>query len=205
MSTKQDLREALESSAEALRLASERVRELEEKNRLADIIIEDAKINEGKLREQVRELVFSLHEAAGLLVTARELHEDLLAKFVAAEQRAQAAEAQRDEAIDAAHWLTLQRASLQDKLEAAEESARKLRKMLIILGYPDHAAVGDSPQPPTERAPEPEHGTFAERCLCPGCSTMVPGCWKAGMCFPCASEDCEHEPPAEAHGTGEGE
>jgi hypothetical protein len=30
-------------------------------------------------------------------------------------------------------------------------------------------------------------------CICPGCPRAVPTDWVSGMCFPCATEDCEHD------------
>jgi hypothetical protein len=41
-----------------------------------------------------------------------------------------------------------------------------------------------------------KHGSFEARCVCPGCPTMVPGCWQAGVCLVCAAEDCDHDEPA---------
>jgi hypothetical protein len=47
------------------------------------------------------------------------------------------------------------------------------------------------PMPPPAR----DHGTYAALCICPGCPTMVPGCWQAGVCLVCAAEDCDHDEP----------
>jgi hypothetical protein len=35
-------------------------------------------------------------------------------------------------------------------------------------------------------------------CVCPGCPRKVPEAWAAGMCSPCATEDCEHPEGARA-------
>ncbi|MCA1824387.1 MAG: hypothetical protein LC640_09035 [Frankia sp.] len=35
-------------------------------------------------------------------------------------------------------------------------------------------------------------------CCCPGCPRKVPEAWAAGMCEPCAAEDCEHTDGARA-------
>ena len=35
-------------------------------------------------------------------------------------------------------------------------------------------------------------------CICPGCPRKVPHAWAAGMCGPCADEDCDHTDGARA-------
>jgi hypothetical protein len=42
-----------------------------------------------------------------------------------------------------------------------------------------------------EREVRGPHGNREERCICPGCARTVPACWAAGMCVPCATEDCD--------------
>lgn len=48
-------------------------------------------------------------------------------------------------------------------------------------------------EPIPSEDPLSQHGPHEARCICPGCTTMVPGCWAAGVCRVCASEDCEHD------------
>jgi hypothetical protein len=50
------------------------------------------------------------------------------------------------------------------------------------------------------------HGNREERCSCPGCERMVPACWASGLCWPCATEDCDcaDRPVSSREAGGEG-
>lgn len=60
---------------------------------------------------------------------------------------------------------------------------------------PDEDAVNEARETAVKACQALEWKT--ERCDCPGCPEQIPEWWASIMCLHCATEDCQHEEPAD--------